>query len=128
MSDGTREETTVSVQIEELKRSVRALPFMTKLSPVRAHNGHGDGWRVSLRYSTCEEYDTNGPLKRMHTSDLPTTGCVSLVMLVMTQVVKRSSISVIVSARIIGVHVSTIKTLFSSSRSASTEWRRMCQD
>ena len=43
MSDGTRWDTTTSVQIEELKRAIRALPFVTKLSPVRAHNGHGDG-------------------------------------------------------------------------------------
>jgi hypothetical protein len=47
MSDGTREDTTASVQIEELKRAIRALPFVTKLSPVRAHNGHVDGWGVS---------------------------------------------------------------------------------
>ena len=33
---------------------------MTKLSPVRAHNGHGDGWGVSLRCSACEEYDRCG--------------------------------------------------------------------
>jgi hypothetical protein len=36
------------------------LPFVTKLSPVRAHKGHGDGWGVSLRCSACEEYDTCG--------------------------------------------------------------------
>ncbi len=46
MSDGTREDTTVSVQIEEFKRAIRALSFVTKLSPVREHNGHGDGWGV----------------------------------------------------------------------------------
>jgi hypothetical protein len=60
MRDGTREDTTVSVQIEELKRAILALPFVTKLTPVRAHNGHGDGWEVSLRYSDCEEYDNCG--------------------------------------------------------------------
>ena len=37
--------------------AIRALPFVTKLSPVREHNGHCDGWGVSLRYSACEEYD-----------------------------------------------------------------------
>jgi len=60
MSDGTRGDTTTSVQIEELKRAIRALPFVTKLSPVRAHNGHGDGWGVSLRCSACEEYGRCG--------------------------------------------------------------------
>jgi hypothetical protein len=62
----------------------------------------------------------------MHTSDLVTTGCVSLVMLVMTQVVRSSSISIITSVRIIGVNSFTIKTLLSSSSVGSTEWRRMC--
>ena len=60
MSDGTSEDTTESVQIEEVKRSIRDLPFVTKLSPVRAHNGHGDGWGVSLRCFSCEEYDSCG--------------------------------------------------------------------
>ena len=57
MSDGTREDTTASVQIEEIKSAIRALPFVTKLSPVRAHKGHGDGWGVSLTCFACEEYD-----------------------------------------------------------------------
>jgi hypothetical protein len=70
----------------------------------------------------------NGPLKRIHTSDLVTTDCVSLVMMVMEQVVRNSSISIITSVRIIGTHTSTIKTLLSSSSGDSTEWRRMCQD
>jgi hypothetical protein len=60
MSDGNREDTTVSVQIEEIKCSIRALPFVTKLSPVRAHKGHGPGWGVSMRCSACEEYDSCG--------------------------------------------------------------------
>ena len=58
MSDGTREDTTASVQMEEIKRAIRALPFVTKLSPVRAHKSHGAGWGVSLRCSACEEYDS----------------------------------------------------------------------
>ena len=49
MSDGTHEDTTMLVQIEEVKRDIRVLLFVTKLSPVRTHNGHGDGWGVSLR-------------------------------------------------------------------------------
>ena len=60
MSDGNRENTTASVQIEEIKCTIRALPFVTKLSPVREHNGHGDGWGVSLRCFACEEYDSCG--------------------------------------------------------------------
>jgi hypothetical protein len=46
--------------MEEIKRAIRALPFVTKLSPVRTHNGHGDGWGVSLRCFSCEEYDSCG--------------------------------------------------------------------
>jgi hypothetical protein len=49
-------------------------------------------------------------------------------MLVMAQVVRDSSISVIDSARIIGAHASTIKTLLSSSNAGSTEWKRERQD
>jgi hypothetical protein len=60
MSDGTREDTTASVQIEEIKCAIWALPFVTKLSPVRAHKGHGVGWGVSLRCSAWEEYDSCG--------------------------------------------------------------------
>jgi hypothetical protein len=48
------------VQIEEVHRTIQALPFVTKLSPVHAHNGHGPGWGVLLRYSACEEYDSCG--------------------------------------------------------------------
>ena len=50
-SDGTRKDTedTTLVQIEELERTIRALPFVTKLSPVGARNSHGHGYQVSLR-------------------------------------------------------------------------------
>ena len=47
-SDGTREDTTMFVQIEDVKSVIRTLPFVTKLSSVGAHNGHGVGWGVSL--------------------------------------------------------------------------------
>jgi hypothetical protein len=57
---GNRENTTASVQIEEIKCTIRALPFVTKLSPVRAHKSHGSGWGVSLTCSACEEYDSCG--------------------------------------------------------------------
>jgi hypothetical protein len=56
------------------------------------------------------------------------TGCVSLVIQVMTQVVRRSSISRIGSGRITGAPASTQETVVSSSNGGSTEWRRMCQD
>ncbi len=48
MNDGNREDTTASVQIEEIKCAIRALPFVTKLSPVRAHKSHGAGWGVQV--------------------------------------------------------------------------------
>jgi hypothetical protein len=44
-SDGTREDTedtTMLLQIEEVMSAIGALPIVTKLSPVGAHNGHGD--------------------------------------------------------------------------------------
>jgi hypothetical protein len=56
MSDGNRENTTVSVQIEEIKCYITTLPFVTKLSEVRAHKSHGDGWGSSLTCSAGEEY------------------------------------------------------------------------
>ena len=46
-SDGTREDTedtTMLVQIEEVNRTIRALPFVTKLSPVDAHKDKTAGW------------------------------------------------------------------------------------
>ncbi len=43
-------EDTTLVQIEELERTIRALPFVTKLSPVGARNSHGHGYQVSLRW------------------------------------------------------------------------------
>jgi hypothetical protein len=41
---------------------------------------------------------------------------------------RSSSISIIAGVRIIGAHVSTIKTLLSSSSAGSTEWKWMCHD
>jgi hypothetical protein len=57
-SDGTRKDTedTTIVQIEEVDRAIRALSFVTKLSPVGARNSHGHGYQVSLRYPSREEY------------------------------------------------------------------------
>jgi hypothetical protein len=48
------------VQIEEVMRAIRALQFVTKLSPVGARNSHGHGYQVSLRCSSCEEYGSCG--------------------------------------------------------------------
>ena len=53
-------EDTTLVQMEEVERAIRALPFVTKLSPVGARNSHGHGYRVSLRCPSCEEYDSCG--------------------------------------------------------------------
>jgi hypothetical protein len=58
VSDGTREDTMVSVQIEEIKRAIRVLPFVTKLSPVHTHEGHGAEWGVWMRFTAYEEYDS----------------------------------------------------------------------
>jgi hypothetical protein len=58
-SGGTRkdtEDTTTLVQIEGVKRDIRSLPFVTKLLPVGGRNSHGDGYQVSLRCPSCEEY------------------------------------------------------------------------
>jgi hypothetical protein len=60
MSIGNREDNTASVQIEEIKCAITALPFVTKLSPVRVHKSHGAGWGVSLTCSASEEYDSCG--------------------------------------------------------------------
>ncbi len=48
------------VQIEEVMCVIRALPFVTKLSPVGVRNSHGHGYQDSLRCSSCEEYDNCG--------------------------------------------------------------------
>ena len=57
--EGT-ENTTVLVQMEEVMRAIQALPFVTKLSPVGGRNSHGDGYRVTLRCPSCEEYGSCG--------------------------------------------------------------------
>ena len=55
-SEGTREDTqdtTMLVQIEEVKRSIRALLFVTKLSPVDAHKDKAAGRGATLKYASC---------------------------------------------------------------------------
>jgi hypothetical protein len=54
--DGNREDTqdtTRLVEIEELKRAIRALLFVTKLSPVDTHKDKEVGWGVTLK---CVSY------------------------------------------------------------------------
>ena len=57
--EGT-ENTTVIVQIEEEKRVIRAMPFVTTLSFVRAVKGKAEGWRVTLTCFACREYNSCG--------------------------------------------------------------------
>ena len=55
-SDGTREDTqdtTRLVEIEELKRAIRALLFVTKLSRVDAHKDKAAGWGATLKCASC---------------------------------------------------------------------------
>ncbi len=87
--------------------------------------------QVELTNESYNDFDSKSTIQdssTMLTWDLTITASASLVILVMTQVVRVSSISVIDSVRIIGAHASTIKTLLSSSSAGSTEWRRMRQD
>ncbi len=58
------------VQIEGVKYDIRATPFVTKLSPVPAHNGHGVGWGLSLRCFAREEYDSCGKKQMSNTLKL----------------------------------------------------------
>ena len=58
-SDGSRKDTE-DAQIEEVKCAIRALLFVTKLSTVGGRNSHGDGYRVTLRCPSCEEYGSCG--------------------------------------------------------------------
>ena len=50
-NDGTRGQGKHyhGVQIEEEIRSIREMPYVTKLSSVVTYNSHGRGYRVSLR-------------------------------------------------------------------------------
>jgi hypothetical protein len=54
--DGTREDTqdaTRLVEIEKVKRAIRALLFVTKLSPVDAHKDNAAGWGATLKCASC---------------------------------------------------------------------------
>ena len=52
--------TTVLVQMEEEERAIRAMPFVTTLSFVRAVKGKAEGWRVTLTCYACREYNSCG--------------------------------------------------------------------
>jgi hypothetical protein len=54
--DGTGEstqDTTRIAEIEELKRAIRALLFVTKLSRVDAHKDKVAGWGATLKCASC---------------------------------------------------------------------------
>jgi hypothetical protein len=54
--DGTREDTqdtTRLVEIEEVKRAIRALLFVAKLPPVDAHEDKTAGWGATLKCASC---------------------------------------------------------------------------
>jgi hypothetical protein len=56
--DGTREDTqdtTRLVEIEELKRTIRALLFVTKLSRADSHKDKADGWETTLKCVSCPD-------------------------------------------------------------------------
>jgi hypothetical protein len=40
-------------RVDWSRRAIRTPPFVTKLSPVRGRNSHGDGYQVSLRCPSC---------------------------------------------------------------------------
>jgi hypothetical protein len=44
------------VQIEKVKRSIRMLPFVTKLSPVDTYKDKEAGWGTTLKYDSCPDY------------------------------------------------------------------------
>ena len=47
------QDTTRLVEIEELKRAIRALLFVTKLSRVDAHKDKAAGWGATLKCASC---------------------------------------------------------------------------
>ncbi len=56
--DGTREDThdtTRLLEIEKVKRTIRALLFVTKLSPVDAHKDKVAGWGSTLKCASCPD-------------------------------------------------------------------------
>jgi hypothetical protein len=69
------EDTTRLVEIEELKRAIRALLFVTKLSRVDAYKDKAAGWGATLKYASypgCCEKREEAPvqLSRDHKTEL----------------------------------------------------------
>jgi hypothetical protein len=56
-AEGTQNN-TVLVQMEEEERAIRAMPFVTTLSFVRAVKGKAEGWRVTLTCFAFREYNS----------------------------------------------------------------------
>ncbi len=46
--------------MEEDERAIRAMPFVTTLSLVRAVKGKTEGWWVTLTCFACREYNSCG--------------------------------------------------------------------
>jgi hypothetical protein len=56
--DGNREDTqhtTRILEIEEVKRAIWALLFVTKLSPIDAHKDKENGWGATLKCASCPD-------------------------------------------------------------------------
>jgi hypothetical protein len=64
-AEGTQNN-TVLVQMEEDERAIRAMPFVTTLSFVRAVKGKAEGWRVTLTCFACREYKTAAERSKRH--------------------------------------------------------------
>jgi hypothetical protein len=54
------EDTSMIVQIEEVKCDIRKMSFETVLSPVRVFKDKSQGCGVCLRWYGCREYDSCG--------------------------------------------------------------------
>jgi hypothetical protein len=137
----------MGVQTEEEMSAIRAMQIVTKLwVSERKSDRDRDGCRVSLTFFSCKEYGSCGkkqePPVQVSNRHPTLYSCLQELLKRLQEkhgkcaeaLTKKAaadapdSISVITSARIIAAHVSTIKTLLSSSIAGSTEWRRMRQD
>jgi hypothetical protein len=69
------QDTTRLVEIEEVKRSIRALLFVTKLSPVDGHKDKSAGWGATLKCASCpgccgKRQEAPVQLSRYHKTEL----------------------------------------------------------
>ena len=73
-AEGT-ENTTMLAQIDEVKRGIRTLSFVTELSFVRVVKYKGQGVRVSMTCYACRDYDSCVKKQEapIHISELPKT-------------------------------------------------------